>query len=375
MCSKISWCMNRSEFSKRFNDLVSDNDNSLDQISKRILKARYINIVNNLEVSSKRASFWYLAFSYITTIGSIIVPALISVQDKTFDFNSTESGRQEHQNNVYWASWGVSLTVTLSNALLKLLSLDKIHITRKLRSSHLKSEGWLYLELAGDYTRFRTHQRAFIYFCNKIEKIKSEQIKEEYTFDNIIREPFNEQIRNRGKRSRTHSTNNLHRYHESSTHPLYEEDSFSPTRASSYGENYPPTPTSVLGESYSSPVRAGSYDESYAPAPADTSYTEDYSNPRSPPQVSFNRDIETRTYVPEQGMILNSRSLDQESSERPNSDLPIVLANERPEPVDYEEELRRVSIYPDYENRDENYPFGVDLTEEENSQFNRVSQI
>ena len=316
MCSRISWCMNRSEFSKRFSDLVSDTNNSLNNTCKRILKARYINIVNNLEVSSKRASFWYLAFSYITTVGSIIVPALISVQDKTFDTNSTDSDRAQHQNNIYWASWGVSLTVTLSNALLKLLSLDKIHITRKLRSSHLKSEGWLYLELAGDYTRFRTHQRAFVYFCNKIEKIKSEQIREEYTFDNIIREPFNNEIRSRGRRRNNYG---------------------SPTS--------PTTPTDIP------------FHQDYPPSPTRTSY---YEEPPGPSHVRFDDVSHVRSYDPGESITLSSRSLDETIL----APVPVRV----PTPVEEMESMRRVSIYPDYENRDDNYPFGMDLGEDAGTQ-------
>ena len=75
--------------------------------------------------------------------------------------------------------------VTLSNAMLRLFSLDKTYITRKLKSNHLKSEGWLFLELSGEYSKFETHQDGFTYFCNQIEKIKTEQITEEYTFESI----------------------------------------------------------------------------------------------------------------------------------------------------------------------------------------------
>ena len=38
MCSNISWCVNKSEFSSRFDQLVSMDDNELDPMSKQILK-------------------------------------------------------------------------------------------------------------------------------------------------------------------------------------------------------------------------------------------------------------------------------------------------------------------------------------------------
>ena len=143
MCSNISWCVNRGEFSSRFGQLISMDDNELDPMSKQILKNRYINLVNAMEVSSKRSAFWYSTFNTFTTVGSIIVPGLISIQDRTY-------------------------------------------ITRKIKSNHLKSEGWLFLELAGDYSNYDSHQDAFIHFCNQIEKIKTEQITEEYTFESSM---------------------------------------------------------------------------------------------------------------------------------------------------------------------------------------------
>ena len=123
MCSNISWCVNRGEFSSRFGQLVSMDDNELDAMSKQILKNRYINLVNAMEVSSKRSAFWYSTFNTFTTVGSIIVPGLISIQDRTFRTDASDQDQIEHENGIYWATWGVSLMVTLSNALLRLFSL------------------------------------------------------------------------------------------------------------------------------------------------------------------------------------------------------------------------------------------------------------
>ena len=185
MCSNISWCVNKSEFSSRFSQLVSMEDNKLNDMSKQILRNRYISLVNSLEVKSKRSGFWFSTLTTFTTVGSIIVPALISIQDRTFQTNATDQDQVNHENGIYWGTWGVSLMVTLSNAMLRLFSLDKTYITRKLKSNHLKSEGWLFLELSGEYSKFETHQDGFTYFCNQIEKIKTEQITEEYTFESI----------------------------------------------------------------------------------------------------------------------------------------------------------------------------------------------
>lgn len=186
MCSNISWCINKGEFSNRFRRVLdSDYLEDLDEISKDILRNRYIKLINAMEVSSKRANFWFISLTTLTTIGSIIVPGLLSIQDRTFDINSTTSDKLEHENKIYWSTWGLSLVVTLSNAMVRLFSFDKVSITRRLRTSHLKSEGWLFLQLSGRYRNKGTHQDVFKDFCNEIEKIRSQQLREEFTFDGV----------------------------------------------------------------------------------------------------------------------------------------------------------------------------------------------
>ena len=189
MCSNISWCFNRSDFERRFNHVLLEKNVILDRTSKEILKNRYVKLVSKLEIAAKRSNFWFLWCSTITTVGSILVPALLSIQDRTFKVDSSEEAKENHENNVYWATWGISLGVTLSNACVRLFNFDKTSVTRKLRMNHLKSEGWLFLEMAGDYSRFTNHQEAFQTFCNNIEKIKTEQVKEVYTHNNSFGTP------------------------------------------------------------------------------------------------------------------------------------------------------------------------------------------
>jgi len=187
MCSNISWCINKGEFATRFTNVLGNKGlTDLNDLSKEILKNRYIKLINAMEVSSKRANFWFVFLTSLTTVGSIIVPGLLSIQDRTFNVNSSSSDKLDHENKIYWSTWGLSLAVTLSNAMVRLFSFDKVSVTRKLRTNHLKSEGWLFLELSGKYSGKGSHQQVFKEFCSEIEKIRIQQIKEEYTFDGIM---------------------------------------------------------------------------------------------------------------------------------------------------------------------------------------------
>lgn len=177
MCSRISWCVGQSYFAnhlKKYSDGLEDGE------EKRFFEMRFNRLIKRLEESTKRSSFWYYSLSSIVTVGSIIVPSLISIQDKSFSTDASQEDLDSHANNIYWSIWALSISVTLSNAFIKLLSLDKTYITRNLRLNQFKSEIMKYItksdiyDIDDDRTRFRNLVR-------NIEMIKRQQVLEEYT--------------------------------------------------------------------------------------------------------------------------------------------------------------------------------------------------
>jgi hypothetical protein len=109
----------------------------------------------------------------IITVGSILVPAFLSIQNST------------NQIPLYWVTWIMSIFVTLCNGLVTLFKLDKkyffIHTTLEL----LHSEGWQYIGLSGRYSSkggqdVHTHENQFLVFFHMAEKIKMRQVEEEY---------------------------------------------------------------------------------------------------------------------------------------------------------------------------------------------------
>jgi hypothetical protein len=109
------------------------------------------------------------------TVGSLIVPALLSIQG----FGSTNG-------SIYWATWVVSLLVTISNALVSLFKLDKRYYYINTILEKLISEGWQYVELTGKYSGYftpnvtATHENQFVYFCHAVEKIRMKHVEHEY---------------------------------------------------------------------------------------------------------------------------------------------------------------------------------------------------
>jgi hypothetical protein len=176
MCSRISWCFGKSYFVQNFRAITT----TLNDTERNFINLRYLRIIKNLEETTKRSAFFYYIFSGIVTAGSIIVPSLISIQDRSFKYNATEEEKNKHSNNVYWTVWGISISVTLANAFIKLLRLDQTFISRNLRLNQLRSEGVMFTSAIGDYS-CADQEDCFRLFVTNVEKIKNLQMYQEFT--------------------------------------------------------------------------------------------------------------------------------------------------------------------------------------------------
>lgn len=172
----------------------------LNEFNKLILKKRYVYLMEQLDIKRSSTSFWYSVFTFIITLGSILVPALISIEDKSLLYppeqnisignfgnqtiiktenNDTLLDKQEHV--LFWLTFCISLLVTICNALIKLYSLDKVYVIRNLKYDELRREGWFFYTLTGDYKNFKNNNEAFKLFITRIETIKSMLLHDELT--------------------------------------------------------------------------------------------------------------------------------------------------------------------------------------------------
>jgi len=149
----------------------------LEPLHKAIIKQRYIPLLKGLRMQTLRLALFFHMSRYIITVGSLIVPALLSIQN---------TGSPTIDQKVYWATWVISLMVTISNGLMTLFKMDKHYFHLHTVREQLISDGWQYLELTGKYSGFHTpnieptHSNQFVFFCHSIEKIRMKQIQEEY---------------------------------------------------------------------------------------------------------------------------------------------------------------------------------------------------
>jgi hypothetical protein len=160
---------------------------SLTPLQKKIIEQRYLILLGEFE---RRAFFYALLFHtcrVLVTIGSLIVPALLSIQYTDTSSTSTSmTNPDDFAYQIYWATWVVSLLVTTSNGIFTLFKVDKKYYLLHSTLEQLRSEGWQYLELSGRFSGFytpkepATHLNQFLFFCHRIEKIKMHQVQEEY---------------------------------------------------------------------------------------------------------------------------------------------------------------------------------------------------
>jgi len=155
---------------------------------KLSLKHRFLSLLQEYTYRSRRYSNAFHTLRIIISVGSLIVPALLSVQ---FTGGSSSTGQDQTKQvttstAVYWVVWVLSLCVTISNAVMTLMKIDKKYYTLHTTLHQIVSEGWLYIELSGKYSGFKTpsdlptHANQYIYFCQAIEKIRMKQISDEY---------------------------------------------------------------------------------------------------------------------------------------------------------------------------------------------------
>lgn len=152
----------------------------LPPIQKQHIQSRYINILENMKKRVRKYSLVFHIGHFIITVGSLFVPALLSIQNSNVSFSING-----YSIPVYIITFVVSLLVTIFNGILTLFKIDKKYYFLTTTMERLRSEGWQFLGLTGRYSgnlnnTTPTHANQFLYFTHQIEKIKMKQVEEEF---------------------------------------------------------------------------------------------------------------------------------------------------------------------------------------------------
>lgn len=156
----------------------------IDALKKDLIRSRYIGILENFQKRARNHAIVYFMGHFVITVGSLFVPALLSIQNST---NSYVFGSSDFAVHIYWATFIISLLVTIFNGILTLFKIDKKYYFLHTTLEKLRSEGWQYVGLTGRYAgqllpigATATHENQFLYFSHAVEKIKMKQVEEEY---------------------------------------------------------------------------------------------------------------------------------------------------------------------------------------------------
>lgn len=157
---------------------------NLTPLQRSILEKRFVELVNHFTYRCFVLSVFFHTSRAVITVGSLIVPALLSIQYTEASPATQSSYSMSYQ--IYWVTWVISLLVTTFNGIQNIFKFEKKYYFLHTTVEQLRSEGWQYIELSGRYSGFftpdqpATHENQFVYFCAAVEKIKMHQVEEEY---------------------------------------------------------------------------------------------------------------------------------------------------------------------------------------------------
>ena len=172
-----------TKYKDRYNFQLVLKNLEITDVQKQIIKVRYLNILENFQRRCRNYSYLFYLGHFTVTVGSLFVPALLSIQnsDKSYTFTGENFSVQ-----VYWSTFVISILVTIFNGILTLFKVDKKYYFLNTTLERLRSEGWQYFSLTGRYSGHLvkhgppSHANQFVFFTHYTEKIKMKQVEEEY---------------------------------------------------------------------------------------------------------------------------------------------------------------------------------------------------
>lgn len=155
-------------------DELFDQLDGLTPVQKDTIKWRYRFMMREYRRRCFMFSILFYVLKITMTVGSLSVPALLSVQSSA-----------SNDQFMYWLTWGLSLAVTTANGIMTLFKLDKRFLLLHATAERLRTETWQYVMLAGRYSGHHghgrpTHKNQYVYYCSQLEKIHMKQVDEEY---------------------------------------------------------------------------------------------------------------------------------------------------------------------------------------------------
>jgi Protein of unknown function (DUF4231) len=132
------------------------------------LRARWLDQVLWMERAAGQARRRYYTLRLVTVLGAVVIPALVSL-DLTGDAETTVS----------WTTFAISLLVAASAAIDGFFHFGSRWRHYRGTVERLKSEGWSFAELSGQYHRpSATHRDVFPDFVSRVEQSLGQEVED-----------------------------------------------------------------------------------------------------------------------------------------------------------------------------------------------------
>jgi hypothetical protein len=142
---------------------------SLTGRSKLIIRERFLNLYRKYRKKHKYTNIYHNSSRIIVSMGSIIIPALLTLDNEI-------SERSLTSQSIYYTTFGISMLVTLTNAISELTQISKKYYTYATMKDSLETEGWSFMSLSGKYKNYTDHTECWRRFVHKIEKLNTSAV-------------------------------------------------------------------------------------------------------------------------------------------------------------------------------------------------------
>jgi hypothetical protein len=139
----------------------------LDDRQREFLKLRWLEQLAWMESKAGQAQRFYYRLRLVTIVGAVVVPALVAL-------NSLDGWRG---NATQLGAWILSLVVAVSAAVEGFFQFGQRWRNYRSTAERLKTEGWLYLQLAGPYAAVGgSHADAYRTFASRVEELVQKDV-------------------------------------------------------------------------------------------------------------------------------------------------------------------------------------------------------
>jgi hypothetical protein len=164
----------RATLKKELGDVIDALE--LSDLRKRFLRSRWLDQVFWLEARARQNQRRYNSLRLITIVAGVVVPALVGLNVR----------KESVTTALAWITFALSLTVALAAALDGFFHYGDRWRSYRRTAEALKSQGWLFLQLAGPYAGFASHAKAYPVFAGQIEVLIQQDV--EFFISHVVRD-------------------------------------------------------------------------------------------------------------------------------------------------------------------------------------------